>query len=222
MIDIISNVSELVTVQLTLNCSCTNVSKNMDYQRWSEIDKGALCVRYCPFINVIFGLIRDGITEAENVMHKIGGRGRGNLGKFERLRTTPGRAVAPLLRLQVERTTRSREDEISHVPFISRGEGLHETQRARHTSKRFLIKELRQNTEWVYSVFFILIPSKFVLGTGFLDFKLRDLVFESFRIFLQMMETENSRRYLELVYLFGWFARRRKIFQLILARRVER
>lgn len=49
------------------------------------------------------------------------------MGKFERLRTTPGRAVAPLLRLQVERTTRSREDEISHVPFISRGEGLHET-----------------------------------------------------------------------------------------------
>lgn len=46
MIDIISNVSELVTVQLTLNCSRTNVSKNMDYQRWSEIDKG-------PFVSVI-------------------------------------------------------------------------------------------------------------------------------------------------------------------------
>lgn len=52
------------------------------------------------------------------------------MGKFERLRTTPKRAVAPLLRLQVERTTRSREDEISHVPFISRGEGLHETRNA--------------------------------------------------------------------------------------------
>lgn len=42
--------------------------------------------------------------------------------KFERLRTrtTPRRAVAPLLRLRVERTTH----EMSYLPFISRRPGL--------------------------------------------------------------------------------------------------